>query len=172
VTLVRDRACFQERVTLVRDRACFQERVTLVRDRACFQVTKVQKIWRGGLGREEAAARRAEVRRARDEALAEREGKLFRLFAVGDQALFVHVDWAAEAGLPRAEALRAVRGAPGCVAGVAVVTPPSHPPESACPISTGGRTRRVRLVRGEGRGVSDQYEGGGRGARADSALRE
>ena len=126
--------------------------MTLVRDRACFQVTKVQKIWRGGLGREEAAARRAEVRRARDEALAEREGKLFRLFAVGDQALFVHVDWAAEAGLPRAEALRAVRGAPGCVAGVAVVTPPSHPPESACPISTGGGTRRVRSVRGAGEG--------------------
>ena len=33
--------------------------------------------------------------------------------------------------------------------------------DAACPISTGGGTRRVRLVRGVGRGVSDQY--GGRG---------
>ena len=31
-----------------------------------------------------------------------------------------------------------------------------------CPLSTGGRTRRVRLVRGEGRDVSSQY--GGRGS--------
>jgi hypothetical protein len=33
--------------------------------------------------------------------------------------------------------------------------------DAACPISTGGGTRRVQLVRGEGRGVSTQYEGGG-----------
>jgi hypothetical protein len=33
--------------------------------------------------------------------------------------------------------------------------------DAACPISTGRGTRRVRLVRGEGRGVSDSYEGGG-----------
>ena len=30
--------------------------------------------------------------------LSEREGKLFRLFSLGGQALFVHVDWASEAG--------------------------------------------------------------------------
>jgi len=37
-----------------------------------------------------------------------------------------------------------------------------RPPET-CPISTGGGTRRVRLVREEGRDVSSQYgrEGGG-----------
>ena len=29
-----------------------------------------------------------------------------------------------------------------------------HLGDAACPISTGGGTRRVRLVRGEGRGVS------------------
>jgi len=33
--------------------------------------------------------------------------------------------------------------------------------EPACPISTGRGTRRVRLVRGEGRAVSIWYEGGG-----------
>ena len=45
----------------------------------------------------------------------------------------------------------------------------------ACPISTGGGTRRVRLVRGEGRGVSEQYRGGGpgrgRSRRSSSAAR-
>jgi len=35
-------------------------------------------------------------------------------------------------------------------------------PAETCPLSTGGRTRRVRLVRGEGRDVSSQY--GGRGS--------
>ena len=34
-----------------------------------------------------------------------------------------------------------------------VVTPPAEE-DAACPISTGRWTRRVRLVRGEGRGVS------------------
>jgi hypothetical protein len=33
--------------------------------------------------------------------------------------------------------------------------------EAACPFSTGRGTRRVRSVRGEGRGVSVQYEGRG-----------
>ena len=33
----------------------------------------------------------------------------------------------------------------------------SCPARDVCPISTGRGTRRVRLVRGEGRGVSDQY---------------
>ena len=36
--------------------------------------------------------------------------------------------------------------------------------DAACPVSTGGGTRRVRSVRGEGRGVSGQYVGEG-GAR-------
>jgi len=38
--------------------------------------------------------------------------------------------------------------------------------DETCPVSTGGGTRRVRLVREEGRGVSSQYrrEGGGGGA--------
>jgi len=38
--------------------------------------------------------------------------------------------------------------------------------DAACPISTGSGTRRVRLVRGEGRGVSTQYEEGGGGGPA------
>jgi hypothetical protein len=33
--------------------------------------------------------------------------------------------------------------------------------DAACPISTGRGTQRVHLVRGEGRGVSGQYEWGG-----------
>ena len=36
---------------------------------------------------------------------------------------------------------------------------------AACPVSTRGGTRRVQLVRGEGLGVSDQYEGRGGGGR-------
>ena len=39
---------------------------------------------------------------------------------------------------------------------------------AACPISTGRGTRRVRLVWGEGRGVSSSYQGGGGGAGARS----
>jgi hypothetical protein len=43
--------------------------------------------------------------------------------------------------------------------------PPGQRAAETCPLSTGGRTRRVHLVRGEGRDVSTQYgwEGGGRG---------
>jgi len=45
--------------------------------------------------------------------------------------------------------------------------------DAACPISTGGGTRRVRLVRGVGRGVSDQYGGqGGAGARSEAPRPE
>ena len=44
--------------------------------------------------------------------------------------------------------------------------------DAACPISTGGGTRRVRSVRGVGRGVSDQYGGrGGGGGTARLAQR-
>ncbi|KAJ1468443.1 hypothetical protein T484DRAFT_1855213, partial [Baffinella frigidus] len=54
--------------------------------------------------------------------LSEREGKLFRLFSLGDQALFIHVDWAGEAGLPLPEErYRAVRDNPGAVHRVQVV---------------------------------------------------
>jgi hypothetical protein len=45
---------------------------------------------------------------------------------------------------------------------------PRGPGDKACPFSTGGGTRRVRLVRGEGRDVSSQYGREGEGAGRDA----
>ena len=59
-------------------------------------------------------------------------------------------------------AMASPRGAVGFVRQVRA-TPPSRRRDAACPISTGRGTRRVQLVRGEGLGVSDQYEGRGGG---------
>ena len=47
---------------------------------------------------------------------------------------------------------------------------PARNADAACPISTGGGNRRVRLVRGVGRGVSDQYGGRGGGERGVQAA--
>ena len=104
---------------------------------------------RGGGKREEERGRKRERGRERGR---EREGEKERARTKGPPHIAMsHSPWMSSS-TPPAGPCRSSAGSTGL-----------RMRDAACPISTGRGTRRVQLVRDEGRGVSTEYEEGGGG---------